>query len=117
MIGLIENSYIIGQGEDREIVFEIEDTQNVLTETDTILFAMADIDKNLKYSYSQLVENLPKENNIYTFVVTLNSQLTKSFDIKTYLFDITLIKGDEKIQLLKPKSLTIVKTIGASAEV
>lgn len=117
MIGSIESSYIIGQGEDREIVFEIDDTQNVLTETDTILFALADIDKNLKYSYSQTVENLPKENNIYTFIVTLNSQLTKSFDTKIYFFDVTLIKGDEKIQLLNPKSLRIVYTIGASAEV
>lgn len=115
MIGLVQNSIIIGQGEDVNLVFEIEDKQAVFNTSNTILFAMKDIDGNTKYTYSQYVYQLSEENNTYSFIVELSSALTLSFDVATYFFDITLIADGKKHPLITPPStIRIERTVGAS---
>lgn len=116
MIGLVQSSYKIGQGEDTTINIEILDSQNVLEETDIILFAMENIDKEIKLSYSKTVAELVKTGDIYLFQVPVTSALTITLDLGKYFFDITHIRGEEKKQILNPKSIAIVKTIGASME-
>jgi len=116
MIGLVQSSYKIGQGEDTTINIEILDSQNVLEGTDIILFAMENIDKEIKLSYSKTVAELVKTGDIYLFQVPVTSALTITLDLGKYFFDITHIRGEEKKQILSPKSIAIVKTIGASME-
>lgn len=114
MIGFTD-AIIIGQGEDIDLVFEIEDKQGIFKSEDAILFAMKDIDGNVKHSYSKLVSELEPLNNIYPFIVEFTSALTLSLDIATYFFDVTLIDGDKKHPLIAPpNTIRIEKTVGAS---
>lgn len=115
MVGLVQNSIIVGQGEYLPLIIDIDDEQGVLQGSNTVLFAMKDIDGNVKHTASKLVSELTEDNGVYTFTVELSSALTLSLDEGTYFFDVTLIDGDKKHPFNSPpNTLKVVKTIGAS---
>ena len=115
MIGLIENSYIVGQGEHREFIIRIKDDESIFESADTVLFALSNIDNEIKYSYSQTFSQLTLQDGFYIFYVTLDSATTLALDIARYSFDVTLIKQNgEKYPFTNLQTLSIVKTIGAS---
>lgn len=115
MIGLIENSYIVGQGEHREFIIRIKDDESIFESADTVLFALSNIDNEIKYSYSQTFSQLTQQDGFYIFHVTLDSATTLALDIARYSFDVTLIKQNgEKYPFTNLQTLNIVKTIGAS---
>ena len=108
-------SVLIGQGENRNLIFRIKPKDaSILSDTDEILFAMADNNHTIKKTYSKLVSELSEENGVYSLIVNLDSEFTLGLDLGIYFYDLTLINETEKISLIKPKSIEIVRTVGAS---
>lgn len=107
----------IGQGSNRNIIFKIK--FNVVSDTDTILFALKGKNSNEPiFKYSQKISELEQENDIYTFIVNLSTQFTLDLALGKYFYDLTLIdEQDERVPLTGLKSIDIVETIGAKSGV
>lgn len=106
-----------GQGETRSLIFKI--TTQVFVSSDILLFAMKNsgYEKAIVKEYQQSVSELELEEGVYSFVVPFTGEETSALPKGVYLFDLTLINEyGEKKTLMKPRTLAIVPTIGASME-
>lgn len=107
----------IGKGATRNLIFRIKPkTEGLLSDDDTILFALKDIDESVIMTKSATISTLEQEDGVYIFEVTLGSSLTIDMDYKApYFYDLTLIDSlDQKKPLTSRKEIKIVKTVGAS---
>ena len=107
----------VGQGENKTITFKI--TTTVFTNTDKLLFAVKPDCAGRKHvlSVEEVVANLDLEQGVYTFVVNLTSDQTRSLAIRSYFYDLTLIDqyGQAK-PLMDPQEFIVNGTIGASVK-
>ncbi len=105
----------IGKGATRTLTFKIKTDEFV--QTDTLLFAMelAEDEETVVMEYRQPVDELMLEAGVYNFIVPLKSEFTITLDQTDYLFDVTLVdQYGEKTPLMKPETITITNTVGAS---
>ena len=105
----------IGQGETKSLTFKITTAEFV--SSDTLLFAMksSGYDKKIVKKFSQSVSELTLEEGVYSFIVTFSGEETANLPVGAYYYDLTLIdEYGEKEQLMKPRALSIVPTVGAS---
>lgn len=108
-------SILIGKGESRNLIINITDKNSVLSNLDTILFAMKNTDCDIAVEKSKKVEELTKDKDTYTFIVEFSSNDTIQLELGLYFYDITLIRENgEKISLTDVRTIEIVKTVGAS---
>lgn len=114
-------SITIGKGENKTIRFKLK--TDLFENTDKLLFAIKNdvTSKNYIKTYEKNVNELDVEivdnKNQYTFSIVLDTETTRSLELRTYYYDLTLIDqyGEEK-PLVKPQRITITGTIGASLE-
>lgn len=106
----------IGEGETKNLIYRIyEKTIGILSDDDVLLFAIKDINDAVVFTQESRIDELSKDGDKYIFNITLSSELTNSMPIGEYWFDLTLIDANnQKVQLTKPKTIQILKTVGAS---
>lgn len=109
-------SIIIRQGETKNFIYQMNDKNNVFEATDTLLFAIKNVDKEVVFTDERIVSGLIKDETTYTLTIELSSALTKTFQTgdNVYFFDLTLLKGDKKIPLTDVKTIDVLGTVGAS---
>lgn len=107
----------VGQGESKTISFKI--TTTVFNNTDKLLFAIKPDCAGRKHVLfvEEDVSNLDLTEGVYTFVVNLTSDQTRSLAIRTYYYDLTLIDeyGQAK-SLMTPEEFIVNGTVGASVK-
>lgn len=112
-------SVIIKKGETRPITFEIEEKDNMFSNEDILLFAIKNIDNDVIFTDEKAVGEITKENDLYIYTVVLSSTFTNTLTPNSckYLFDLTLLRGEDKIPLSDIFSIKVEDTVGASIEV
>lgn len=117
------NEIVIGQGETKTIICKITDVDSLFVATDKFLFAVKNDTSSTTFVFSEevivgdLTPVVVEGKNVYSFIVQITSETSRSLLKKDYYYDLTLIDvNGEKKPLTVPTKFTINGTIGASGE-
>lgn len=107
----------VGQGENKTINFKI--TTNMFNSTDKLLFALKSDLTTRKHilSTESNVDDLDYSEGVYTFVVEITSEQSRSLAVRPYYYDLTLIdQYNQAKPLMDPQEFVVTGTVGASVK-